>query len=72
MEILKNIDKNAPTDMLKTKENQSISSSESSSESEQSFLNESSSLSDEDHQVGKKRKISCGSITNRRKIKKNS
>lgn len=69
MEVLKNIDKNAPTDMLNTTENQS--SSESSSESEQSFLNESSSLSEEDHQVRKKRKISCGPITNRRKIKKN-
>lgn len=68
MDILKNIDKNAPTDILNTTENESFSSSDSSSEHEKSYQSDSSS--EKEQKLGKKRKLTHGKATNPRKIKK--
>lgn len=68
MDVLKNINKNAPTDILNTTENASFSSSDSSTDCEKSDQSESSS--EEEYQVGRKRRLSRGKETNPRKIKK--
>lgn len=69
MDILKNIDRDAPTNILNTTEIESISSDQSScTEDETTFPTE--LCSGEEYQVGKKRKISRGLMANAKKNKR--